>query len=95
MNLFLDVVFDQTMFEPLCNSLKYFIMNNTTEIILFCTLRNPETYKQFLETLSKQYLYIINTCIFIHISDTYVTIRLIAYDRHWYIFEFLFQKNTN
>lgn len=60
--LFLDVVFDRTMFEPLCNSLKYFMMNsnNKTEIILFCTIRNPETYKQFLEILSKQYLYVIN-----------------------------------
>lgn len=48
-----DVVFDRTMFEPLCNSLKYFTMNNTTEIILFCTVRNPETYKQFLEILKK------------------------------------------
>jgi hypothetical protein len=43
------------MFEPLCTSLKYFLNNNTTEIILFCTLRNVETYKQFLETLGEHY----------------------------------------
>lgn len=52
MNYFLDVVFDQTMFDPLCKSLKYFI-NNTAEIILFCTLRNIETFNQFLATLGK------------------------------------------
>uniref|UniRef100_A0A2S2R5Y1 FAM86 N-terminal domain-containing protein n=1 Tax=Sipha flava TaxID=143950 RepID=A0A2S2R5Y1_9HEMI len=52
-----DVTFDKTMFEPLCTSLKYFLNNNTTEIILFCTLRNVETYKQFLETLVKYNLH--------------------------------------
>jgi len=67
--IFLDVVFDQTMFESLCNCLKYFIIKNSTEIILFCTLRNPETHKQFLETLGKQYAYIIiNICIFLFTS---------------------------
>lgn len=53
-NYFLDVIFDHTMFEPLCSSLRYFTNNNTTEILLFCTLRNPETYTKFLETLRKK-----------------------------------------
>uniref|UniRef100_A0A2H8TTJ6 Protein FAM86A n=1 Tax=Melanaphis sacchari TaxID=742174 RepID=A0A2H8TTJ6_9HEMI len=48
-----DVIFDPTTFEPLCSSLRYFTINNTTEVILFCTLRNPETYTKFLETLKK------------------------------------------
>ncbi|XP_022164897.1 protein-lysine N-methyltransferase EEF2KMT isoform X2 [Myzus persicae] len=48
-----DVIFDDTMFEPLCSSLRYFTTNNTTEIILFCTLRNSETYIKFLATLKK------------------------------------------
>jgi len=48
-----DVVFDHTMFEPLCNSLKYFVTNNVTEIILFCTIRNLDTFNQFLKILNK------------------------------------------
>ncbi|KAL4143675.1 hypothetical protein QTP88_005981 [Uroleucon formosanum] len=48
-----DVIFDDIMFEPLCSSLKYFTLNNTTEIILFCTLRNSVTYEKFLATLKK------------------------------------------
>lgn len=35
-------------------------MNGQTEIILFCTLRNPETYKKFLDTLGKQFLKILS-----------------------------------
>lgn len=54
-NYFLDIVFDQSMFESLCKFFKYIVMNNTTEIILFCTIRNPETFIHFLETLRKQY----------------------------------------
>jgi len=56
-NYFLDVIFDHTMFEPLCSSLRYFTNNNTTEILLFCTLRNPETYTKFLETLRKKVIF--------------------------------------
>lgn len=52
--ILLDVVFDQTMFESLCNSLKYFTKTDTTEVLLFCTLRNHNTYEQFLEMLGKE-----------------------------------------
>lgn len=52
------MVYDQTMFESLCNSLKYFIKTNTTEVLLFCTLRNHNTYKEFLYTLGKKPLLI-------------------------------------
>ncbi|VVC26541.1 Lysine methyltransferase,S-adenosyl-L-methionine-dependent methyltransferase [Cinara cedri] len=51
-----DVIYDRTMFESLCTSLKYFAANNTTEIILFSTVRNPETHQKFLETLERFYL---------------------------------------
>ncbi|XP_050435870.1 protein-lysine N-methyltransferase EEF2KMT [Adelges cooleyi] len=46
-----DVVFDQNMFDPLCDALKWLMMNGTTEIYLFCTQRNPETFKTFQEKL--------------------------------------------
>lgn len=49
------MVFDQEMFTSLCNSLKYFTNTNATEVLLFCTLRNPETYNKFLESLGKTF----------------------------------------
>lgn len=51
------------MFESLCKSLKYFLTNSTTEIMLFSTVRNTETHQTFLETLGKHYTYYVSILI--------------------------------
>lgn len=51
------------MFESLCKALKYFLTNNTTEIILFSTIRNTDTHQTFLETLGKHYTYYVSILI--------------------------------
>lgn len=47
-----DVVYDNSVFKPLCGAVKFFLdLNKKCEIIFACTERNTDTLKEFLQLL--------------------------------------------
>ncbi|XP_067013118.2 protein-lysine N-methyltransferase EEF2KMT [Anabrus simplex] len=74
-----DVVYDSTIFSPLCEALCHLLQTDECVAILACTVRNKETLDQFLELLKNHHLLVTEEevaepSVFIYPQDTPVKI---------------------
>nr|CAD7408156.1 unnamed protein product [Timema poppensis] len=80
-----DVVYDASIFDPLCNAFCHFIFQGKhgCTVVLACTVRNKDTLEQFLSLLDSRGLQVKEeefepTKMFLYEADTPITIYLIT-----------------
>lgn len=79
-----DLIYDKDLFQPLCDTLKLFFRRNKNLVAIFaCTIRDPATYKDFRDTLSRNHFLVVKLDVPIpnvfHYNENVIKIITIAY----------------